>query len=126
MRTLFLISNTIVVERGWLEVYSEKNNKDRNGQNLHDECRRLMNYHALFTMRDGSVFDGIIESVDSNGVTVLVGEDVMEEELENPCSQQRQFGRPRRFRRFRRRVFPFTTLLALSLLPYPYYPFFPY
>nr|WP_265588882.1 hypothetical protein [Terrisporobacter petrolearius] len=126
MRTLFLISNTIVVERGWLEVYSEKNNKDRNGQNLHDECRRLMNYHALFTMRDGSVFDGIIESVDSNGVTVLVGEDVMEEELENPCSQQRQFGRPRRFRRFRRRVFPFATLLALSLLPYPYYPFFPY
>jgi len=126
MRTLFLISNIIVVERGWLEVYSEKNNKDRNGQNLHDECRRLMNYHALFTMRDGSVFDGIIESVDSNGVTVLVGEDVMEEELENPCSQQRQFGRPRRFRRFRRRVFPFATLLALSLLPYPYYPFFPY
>lgn len=107
-------------------MYSEKNNKDRNGQNLYDECRRLMNYHALFTMRDGSVFDGIIESVDSNGVTVLVGEDVMEEELENPCSQQRQFGRPRRFRRFRRRVFPFATLLALSLLPYPYYPFFPY
>ena len=126
MRTLFLLSNIIVVERSWLEVYSEKNNKNRSGQNLHDECRRLMNYHALFTMRDGSIFDGIIESVDSNGVTVLVGEDVMEEELENPCSQQRQFGRPRRFRRFRRRVFPFAALLALSLFPYPYYPFFPY
>ncbi|MCC3868032.1 hypothetical protein [Terrisporobacter mayombei] len=107
-------------------MYSEKNNKDRNGQNLHDECRRSISFHVLFTMRDGSVFDGIIESVDSDGVTVLVGEDVMEEELENPCSQQRQFGRPRRFRRFRRRVFPFGTLLALSLLPYPYYPFFPY
>lgn len=107
-------------------MYSEKNNKNRNGQNLYDECRRLMDYHALFTMRDGTVFDGIIESVDSDSVTVLVGEDIMEEELENPCGQHRQFGRPRRFRRFRRRVFPFATLLALSLLPYPYYPFFPY
>lgn len=127
MRTFFPLSNIIEVEEGeWLEMYSEKNNKNRSGQNIYDECRKLMDYHVLFTMRDGTIFDGIIESVDSDSVTILVGEDIMEEELENPCSQKRQFGRPRRFRRFRRRVFPLATLIALSLLPYPYYPFFPY
>jgi hypothetical protein len=99
----------------------ERNNKNRNVQNLHDECKKLMSYHAIFTMKDGSVFDGIIESVDPDRVIVLVGEDVMEQEFENQYDQQRQYGRPRRFRRFRRRYFPFASLIALSLLPYPYY-----
>ncbi|RDY22386.1 hypothetical protein CHF27_013775 [Romboutsia maritimum] len=99
----------------------ERNTKNRNIQNLYDECKRLKSYHTIFTMKDGSVFDGIIESVDQDCVIVLVGEDVMDEEFENQYNQQRQYGRPRRFRRFRRRSFPLATLIALSLLQYPYY-----
>lgn len=72
-------------------------------------------------MKDGSVFDGIIESVDNDSITILVGEDVIDEEPENQNNQQRQFGRPRRYRRFRRRYFPLGALIALSLLQYPYY-----
>lgn len=110
-------------------MYSEKNNKNRNVQNLHDECKRLMNYHTIFTTKDGKVFDGIIESVEGDQVTILVGEDVMEEAIENQ-SQQRQYGTPIKFRRFRRRRFPLASLIALSLLPYPYYappyPYYPY
>ncbi len=108
-------------------MYLDKNNKNRNVQNMYDECKRLANYHAIFTMKDGSMFDGIIESVDPDKVIILVGEDVMENEPENQSSQQRQ---PRRFRRFRRRAFPLVNLIALSLLPYPYYappyPYYPY
>ena len=108
-------------------MYLDKNNKNRNVQNMYDECKRLANYHAIFTMKDGSILDGIIESVDPDKVIILVGEDVMENETENQSSQQRQ---PRRFRRFRRRAFPLVNLIALSLLPYPYYappyPYYPY
>ncbi|WP_419726999.1 hypothetical protein [Terrisporobacter petrolearius] len=111
-------------------MYSEKNNKNRSVQNMHDECKRLMNYHTIFTMKDGNVFDGIIEGVEGDQVIVLVGEDVMENDVENQCGNKRQFGPPIKFRRFRRRFFPLATLAALSLLPYPYYappyPYYPY
>ncbi|WP_296648304.1 hypothetical protein, partial [Romboutsia sp. 13368] len=104
---------------------TERNN--RNMQNIHDECKRLMNYHTVFTMKDGTTFDGIIESVEQDRVIILVGEDVMDQEGENQYNQQRQYGSPRRYRRFRRRAFPLATLIALSLLPYPYYaPPYPY
>ena len=114
-------------------MYLDKNNKNRNVQNMYDECKRLANYHAIFTMKDGSVFDGIIETVDPDKVIILVGEDIMENELENQSSEQRQYNQRRRFRRFRRRAFPLASLIALSLLPYPYYappysyyPYYPY
>ncbi|MBP1856059.1 hypothetical protein [Metaclostridioides mangenotii] len=115
----------MVEERSWLKMYLERNNTEENVQNLHDECRRLMSYHTIFTMKDGSVFDGIIESVEPDCVIVLVGEDVIDQESDNQHSLQRQFGPPRRFRRFRRRSFPLAALIALSLLQYPYsyYPF---
>lgn len=96
--------------------------KNRNVQNMYDECRRLMNYHVVFSMRDGSTFDGIIESVDQDNVVILVGEDVMDEEFENQNNQQQQYNRQRRrYRRFRRRVFPLGSLIALSLLSYPFF-----
>jgi hypothetical protein len=98
---------------------SERNNYNRDIQKIQDKCERFLTYHAIFTMKDGSTFDGIIEGVDRDCVIVLVGEDVIEQECENQ-SDQRQYGRPRRHRRFRRRSFPLTTLLALSLLSYPY------
>ena len=41
-------------------------------------------------MTDGSTMDGIIESVDSNNVSVLVGEDVMDQEDESKSDYQRQ------------------------------------
>jgi len=118
----------MVEERSWLRMYFQRNNmdmnvqnKDMNVKNMHDECKRLMNYHIIFTMDDGCVFDGIIESVEPDRVIVLVAEDVMDQGHENQNNQHRQFGRPRRFRRFIRRPIPLAALIALSLLQYPYY-----
>ena len=51
---------------------SPKNNK-RNVQNLRDKCERFINYHTMFTMQDGSTFDGIIEGLDGDCVIVLGG-----------------------------------------------------
>lgn len=87
-----------------------------NGQNLYNECNNMMHYHVVLTMRDGSQADGIVESLEPTSVNILVGEDAV-----YPEDTQRQYVNPTRFRRFRRRNIPLTTLLALSLLPYPYY-----
>ena len=66
--------------------------------------------------------DGIIEDVDTDHITMLVGEDVMEENSENKSDEQRQYhdyNRPRRrFRRFRRRRLPIHNLASIALLPY--------
>ncbi|MBK1812741.1 hypothetical protein JHL18_19145 [Clostridium sp. YIM B02505] len=112
----------------------EGNEYYRDLQSLHDQCKKSMYFHAVFTMTDGSTFDGMIEDVDMNRVSVLIGEDVMEQDDENQYDQQRQYynyGRPRRrYRRFRRRAFPLNALAALALLPYHYiappYPYYPY
>jgi len=99
-----------------------KNGYYRDLRNLEDECKKYLYYHTTLTMTDGSTFDGIIENIDKDMLTVLVGEDVMEDEIENRSDEQRQpfgHGRPRRrFRRFRRRNFPLGTLATLALLPY--------
>lgn len=90
-------------------------------QTLHDDCQRKLYHHVTLTMTDGSVFDGIIENVDMNRITVLVGEDVMDPESEIETDQRQYYGpgRPRRsFRRFRRQFFPLASLAALALLPY--------
>ncbi len=88
---------------------------------LHDECKKHMYYHVAFTMRDGSSFDGIIENVGMDGISVLVGEDVMEQNENDNRQYYGGYGRPRRrFRRFRRQFFPFAALAALSLFPYIY------
>lgn len=99
-----------------------------NGQKLYNECNNMMNYHVVLTMQDGSQVDGIIESVEPTSVNVLVGEDAIYRE-----DAQRQYANPRRYRRFRRRNFSLANLLALALLPYPYYapsysyyPYYPY
>jgi small nuclear ribonucleoprotein (snRNP)-like protein len=108
-------------------------------RNLHGKCKRYMYHHVVLTTQDGSSFDGIIEGVDDNGVSVLVGEDVMEQERDDLEDQRFYgyggygdyggYGRPRRrFRRFRRQFFPIAALAALSLLPYAYpypYPYYP-
>lgn len=104
--------------------------------NIQDECKKCLSFHCVLTMADGSMVDGIVESVDADNVSVLVDEDVDEEELENiPVDeQQRQYygkgRRPRRkYRRYRRRAFPLANLAKIALLPYiaplpyPYYPY---
>lgn len=93
---------------------------DRNTQHIHDMCKKYMNYHTYFRMKDGSTFDGIIENVDENYVIVWVGEDVIDYNGEHECNEQRQFGSPRRHRRFRRRFFPLTAFEALLLLTFPF------
>ena len=97
----------------------KRNDNNRDVRCLHDMCERYMNYHVFFTMKDGSKFDGIIESVDENYVIVLVGEDIVDYGCENESYEQRQFVGPRRFRRFRRRVFPLSSLATLILLTFP-------
>ncbi|WP_315080511.1 hypothetical protein [uncultured Clostridium sp.] len=103
-------------------------------RSLQDKCKEYLNYHIMITMTDESMLDGIIVKVDVDGISVLIGEDVIEKEDTEKCSQERQFHghrRPMRFRRFRHRSFPFSALAAISLLQYPYiiqppYPYYPY
>lgn len=110
----------------------ERDEYYRDLKNLHEDCKKHTSYHVILTMKDGSVFDGIIEEVDSKRVIVLVGEDVIEQDGEDIFSKLRQpydYRRPRRrARRFRRRNFPLDALAALTLVQYPYlaplYPFY--
>ncbi len=122
-------------------------------QSLYDVCKRMMYYHTVLRMRDGTEVDGIVIGAERDHVDVLMGEDVIyreDEDLQgrNPedgsrYNRQRPYGtlygRPRRVRRFRRRRIPLAELLVLSLLPYPYnitpypyisplptYPYYPY
>lgn len=52
-------------------------------------------------MADGIKLDGIIESVDTDSITVLVGEDVIQKEGERRYERNKQYGDHRRFRRYR-------------------------
>ena len=104
-------------------------------QNLQSKCKKYLYYNVTLIMSDGSIFDGMIENVDKDRIIMLVGEDVMElddDDNEYNYAENRQHGnvgfnrRPprRRFRRFRRRFFPFSDIVALQLLPFiPSYPY---
>lgn len=103
---------------------SNMSNQKMYDQKMYDDCMAMMNYHALLRMQDGREIDGIIESVDPDNVNVLMGEDVI---MRDDDDNRQTFNNPRRYRRFRRERFPLSSLLALSLLPYPYYaPPYPY
>lgn len=103
-------------------------------RNVHDQCRRYMNHHVTFETTDGHSYDGIIEHIDRDRVSLLIGEDIMDYDDESP-DRQYYGGYPRsRFRRFRRRIFPLAVLGAISLYPYyspypypySYHPYYPY
>lgn len=66
----------------------EKDNY-RDLRGLYDNCKKYMYYGATLIMRDGSTFDGIIENVDGDNVSVLIGEDVIEKENEGNSNQQK-------------------------------------
>lgn len=91
------------------------------------ECERHLYHHVILTTQDGRTFDGIIEAVDDDQLTVLVGEDVIDWDRDDRQFYGYGFPRPRpRFRRFRRQVLPLALLATLALLPYAVglYPYF--
>jgi hypothetical protein len=86
------------------------------------ECRKYMNYHVQAKMQDGSDMEGIITDMDDQSVEMLVPEEVDEEEVRDNRQQYGyggDYGR-RRFRRFRRRRFPFFNIVIVQPYPYPY------
>jgi hypothetical protein len=92
------------------------------------QCRKYMNYHVQAKMQDGSEIEGIITDMDENNVTMLVPEEIDEEESDDSTSRQYGYGR-RRFRRFRRLLFPLLNFLFFRPYPYYYpypYPYYPY
>ena len=99
-----------------------------NTQNIENLCKKYLYYNVTLTLSDGSVLDGMIESVELERIIMLVGEDVIDpDDDENTYDKNRQHGHRgprRRFRRFRRRSFPFGNVIAIGLLPYiPPHPF---
>ncbi|MFC4559715.1 hypothetical protein ACFO3D_16130 [Virgibacillus kekensis] len=99
-------------------------------------CKKYMNYHVIGQLSDGSQFDGIIDSMDEEGVTMLVPEEVDAGQMNRifdygydynyDYDEYDDYGRPRRrrFRRFRRQRFPFRFFRRLFRFPY-YYPPYP-
>ncbi|ENH96088.1 hypothetical protein J416_12824 [Gracilibacillus halophilus YIM-C55.5] len=89
-------------------------------------CEQYMNYHVLGELNDGTQFEGIIVSINQTNVTILVAEDVDEQQI----TMNRQFGYApgRRYRRYRRRTYPFNLFRGLFLYPffYPSYPNYGY
>ena len=77
-----------------------------------------MNYHVQAKIQDGSDIEGTITDMDENNVTKLVPEEIDEEELNDNTNRQYGYG-GRRFRRFRRLLFPLLNFLFFR--PYPYY-----
>lgn len=101
---------------------------------LYDKCKKLLYYHVIFTIKDGSIFDGIINNVEENHIIVLVGKDIIKTEHENTSPQQRQYddytNSTQRYRRFEPKRVPINALTGLYLLPYPFimpqYPYYPF
>lgn len=96
-------------------------------RNVMDQCQQYMNYHVTAQMNDGTHFDGIIEGFDNNGVRMLVPEWV-EDDTDDEMTRQFNYGygRPhRRYRRYRRRYFPFRFFRRIFPIPY-YYPYYPW
>lgn len=96
-------------------------------QDIKDMCWNYMNYHVVGQMADGSQMEGILEDVDDEGVTMLVPEDVEEDERVvgvgvglGGFGGYGGYGR-RRFRRFRRRRFPYNTFAFPFIFPFPYF-----
>jgi hypothetical protein len=92
----------------------------RDYRDIQSTCSKYMNYHVIGQMSDGSKMDGILESMDDEGVTMLVAED-----LDDDSDEMRQYGGyRRRFRRYRRRHFPFRAFIFPFFIPFPYFQFY--
>lgn len=113
-----------------LEVFNNYRASEEN--TMKGRCNSYRFYHVTIKMDDGSMMDGIIENVDGDNVTVLVGEDVMADENDGSMSRQPYRNR---YRRYRPRNFPINRVIGLGLLGYPIvppifppypYPYYPY
>lgn len=114
----------------------EKDDSYTNLLTMHDRCKKFMNYHVKFTMKDGSTFDGVIVNMEPDKIIALVGKDVIDKGDDdikyNHKNQYRLvYGVPQpypiRYRYFGPQEFPVASLAALSLLSYPYFtPPYPY
>jgi hypothetical protein len=100
-------------------------------RNMQDQCKKHIGSHMLLETTDGQTIDGIIESTDDQGVTMMVAEEMNAQEREfispggfDGDDDYDDRRRPR-FRRFRRRRFPFPFIRRLFYYPY-YYPYYPY
>lgn len=104
----------------------------RDGESLYDECKKCISYYSIIVLSNGAKLEGIIEEVINDSVSVLVAEEVMENEYENEMSRQQYMGyrQPGRFRRFNRMRFPMKNINSARPLRFPYiiplYPVYPY
>jgi hypothetical protein len=98
-------------------------------RNMQDQCKKHIGSHMLLETTDGQTIDGIIESTDDQGVTMMVAEEMNSVEREyiftGDDDYDDDYRRRPRFRRFRRRRFPFPFIRRLFYYPY-YYPYYPY
>ncbi|WP_052144720.1 hypothetical protein [Halalkalibacter okhensis] len=99
-------------------------------QQLHDLCQRYHHHLMQFETTDGQVHDGIIDGIDQNGVNMLMPVGDMDHDDTTDFRYGGYggfpgggygygYGFPRRFRRFRRRYFPFPILRSF-FFPYFY------
>lgn len=84
---------------------------------MKEQCQKMKDHHVEIKMANGQSIDGILTEVRDDGIIVLVGEDVHQED-------SRQFGW--RYRRYRRRFFPFGGFFGLGFFPYFFPPVFFY
>ncbi|MEK3886153.1 hypothetical protein [Bacillus sp. FSL K6-3431] len=108
-----------------VQLENNRNDQQFNVNDLRDApsiCRKYKGYHVMAHMQDGSMIEGIIDDMDDEGVTMLIPEE-LNGDTERQFGFDGGYGR-RRFRRFRRRRFPFYFFLFPFFSPYPYY--YPY
>ncbi len=114
-------------EPGYDSPYMDHNTHKKQ---MYELCNKFHLYFVQIQAIDGQMYDGIIEDVDDDSVTLLMPYGDMDREV----GTERQygfgysgyggyggyggFGFPRRFRRFRRFRFPFFRLRRLF---FPYY-----
>lgn len=97
------------------QPFAQANNQHTQGT-LKDQCQQMIDHHVELNMTDGQPIDGILTEVREDGITLLVGENIHQEEF-------RQFG-GRRFRRYRPRFYPFGRFGGIGFFPYFFPPFF--
>ena len=110
-----------------LEVFY--NYRDSEANSIKGVCRSYRFYHVILKMDDGSFMDGIIESIDGDNITLLVGEDIVSDD-DNNNMMSRQPRNRNRHRRYRPRNYPINRIGGIGLVGYPIippiYPYPPY
>jgi hypothetical protein len=102
-----------------------------NIRNIQEESKKLIGAHMLVETADGQSLDGFIEGTDDQGITMMVSEEMNGTDRQyapggyGEDGEYDDYRRRPRFRRFRRRRFPYPSIRRLFYYPY-YYPYYPY